>query len=309
MRQLTCLAILFSLEFQAVLAQDWNLQIEENPNFRTAELSQPDGDIMFLCGTVLEGDPGLAEELIISRTDHINLVISERLMGPFGADVPDPQNASAFALNAELVTPPFYFDVMGGDGWVAEIPYDHPLISAAAGGSEAVIKPDTQEPFSLYGPGLPDGMSKMLEFCATTPAATQPDNINSELLARVEAEFQSVCQGSYEIDPSAIREHDFTGDGVDDLLVNFSSLICTSGIFSGKTRLSCDEDMCRRDIVTHESPTPIILYATQIQAVEDVPGDISIYFDASSCIEMIQKEDCAARMRWTGSTFGTIGFE
>lgn len=313
MRHLLCLAAMLGLGAQGAAALDWTLRTEENEAFRTASLSQDNGNITFYCGTVLTGDTGFWEELDFTKTGYLHLLVSESLMGPYGLDVPDPQTVRMFTFGQDVTAPPFYFDVMGGLGWVAEVPYDHPMVDAAAGGAEVVIGPDRGEPFSIYGTGLPDGMSEMLKFCKADPASPSPDTgatgSDPELVARAEAGFESVCHGSYDLGPDAITEQDLTGDGVPDLLVDFGAMTCTGGLFAGKTGVACAGEMCRHDILTDTVSDPLILYATGVRLSDDDPTVILVGLDADACRSMNQDAGCAVRMQWTGETFGTVGLQ
>lgn len=324
-----------TLAGQGAAAQDWTYQIYEDPGrYRSAQLVRHDERLAFYCGEVLSDETGLWEELIFTAPGHVNLVVSEVLMGPYGLDVPDPQTVSAFGMGREIATPPFYFDVMGGTGWFADLPVGHDIISAAAGGADVVLKPEQgARTFSIYGSGLSQGMTRLLDYCAagsgaggetdaaaTAPAqpaapasgdgTTPPDGVDPELAARAQDLFRAKCAGGdFTVGPEDYRMLDVTGDGQEELLLSYNTLTCTSGLFAAKPPPVCVGEMCRTDILTRENPDPLILYSVTLRPAPDRPGDILLGLDEASCVSMDLEAGCVARMRWVSNTFGTIGME
>ncbi|MBT9385147.1 hypothetical protein KM176_14850 [Pseudooceanicola sp. CBS1P-1] len=274
-----------------------------------------DNQLAFQCGTVLSDEGGLWEELIFSRPGHLNLLAGTALLGPYGAEVPDPQRVQGQARGSALEMPDFFYDVLGGTGWVADLTADAPLIAATLEGTKVALSPQQGvAQFALSGDGLAGGMARMLDYCGMAPpapdaAAIPPADLDPALFARAEDVLRGQCAGGDFIAGAGVyRSVDLTGDDLPDLVLNARDLTCSGGLFDGRTP-GCTDGICRFDILTTQTGTPMIFYGRALEPVPGTPGAMRIFFDDATCREADRPPGCAARMRWSGDTFGSVGME
>ena len=299
-----------SLE-EEYIASDWEFTPYIDERFKTATLATTDGSIAFHCGEVLGAEASLAEEEIFSAPGEVNLVISESLMGAYRSDFweqRDLTGGSNFGETFDL--PVFYYDEMGGTGWIARVPVDSALALRIGGGTEVVISPKENPPFSIDGRTAADKFTEMLEFCAAEPPQPLPSvEIDEDLSMQAIATFRTMCDGDWFAPVGAISDIDLTGDGMVDVLANPGMITCETGLLGGKSPNPCIDGMCVHYVYVRGLNSPIMLPATSIEPVEGQPGAIRLGLTPADCESFGQKPGCAARMRWTGTAFGTVGVE
>ena len=299
----------------------WELETYLTDSVRAASLKGPRGRMTIYCGEVLSDETSLYEEVNYSGPGHFNLLGEVQAMGEY-----DPSEQTIHSSTAESYIddiPPFYFDEIGGTGWVSRVPFDHPLITQMMRNHEVSIIPQLALEFRLSAEGLGEGLREMKTHCSglrpNTQAKSQPNDqadavatttLDPALSGMIQAQAFSQCQAAYELPPSAIQTVDVTGDGIEDAIVDFGQLRCVEGIFANHpTSISCAGEMCRHDIYSAQAAGPIILYAKSIVPDADRMGDIHLAMDAPSCSAMSASETCKVRSRWMSQTFATIGVE
>lgn len=302
-------AVTICLVPSVTFAQDWVSATDANERYHTSSFASADGQMVFHCGVVLEGEASLAEEPGFPGPGHVNLTLDPALLDA-GADVYAFEDATLFAFGQEWPMPAIYKDEMNGGIWSTRLPVDNPLVDAMIGGAEAVLLVPGAEPVSFYAPDPADILTELLDGCAAAgapEAAPSPDTPDAMWSQAVQA-VNTACNGDWAPGQGAMVRRDVTGDGADDLMVDYAQVTCLQGTFAGK-QLPCPDEMCRHDIWTEGQSEPLIFYAVDIQNAPDRAGDILVYLSASACESMGRDFGCASRMRWMMGTFGTIGIE
>lgn len=295
--------------------RNWQLETHSMEAAMGAVLTNPSGRMKIYCGKVLSNDTSLNEEIAYPGPDHFYLVIPEDVGGAPDAASNGEQNIGAFSGELSVELPPFYFDDVNGKGWISRVPFDHPFVSMVMQGQEVGIMPQLAFETYLYLEGFAQGLTGMMDHCGNsaetaTEAPVQSGEIDPALFGLIQTQAFSQCQASYTLPPTAYTQADVTGDGVHDVVVDFGQLKCTGGIFANApTKISCTGEMCRHDIYSSQSATPMILYGKNLAPAPDRIGDILLTMDQPSCEAMSAKDGCKVRMRWMMQTFGTVGLE
>jgi hypothetical protein len=303
------LGLMMGLLPGAALAQGWGLSTDRVDAGVLASLRLPQNAAVFHCGVVETDETSIYEMVEFSGPGYVNFVVSDALFGAYSAEHWEQTTVQAEVMGQSIPLPAFAYDETGGSGWVARLPNDHPFVRAAIEGNDITIRPDLAPAFLLERSALSIGLLDMIDHCATARPAAAAQPVPSPLRTRAEAQFAALCNGTYRIAEDAFSTLDVTGDGVDDLVVDFSSLKCTSGMITALERPACDNLMCRHDIYTASVADPLILATFRLAPVADRPGDIHLILDPDSCAYMALEAGCKARMRWMNNTFGTLRME
>jgi len=299
------------------VAQGWVFDTITLEDATSASLKHPDQRVTFFCGEVTGSDTSLNEELDFPGPGYFHMVSPDWIMSPYDPAGSGNQSVTVNHGDDFFELPEFYFDVMGGRGWVSRIAFDDPFVQAIETGAEVIVMPELAYEFFLNANGLADGIAAMKAFCGGRSALPKlPVQEKVELtvdkalfdLAQVEAFAQ--CQAAYDLPKQAYHVADVTADGVDDLIVNFGLLKCTDGLFAAQPRgVRCVNGMCQFNVFSAALSGTIPFTAVDLQPVADRPGDLSVFMDAASCQSMGQSSGCSVRMRFVNQSFATVGVE
>lgn len=299
----------------ASFAQDraWQLETHVTDAATGAVLTNPTERMRIYCGEVLGSDTSLNEELAYPGAGHFYFVGPEGVLGAYDPTSNSEQTVAMFSQGVEVTLPPFYFDDMGGEGWVSRVPFDHPVVALIKQGGDVGIIPQLAFETYLYADKFAQGVTAMMAHCTRDTAqapSPQAKAVDPALFGLIQTQAFALCQAAYDLPQSAYQVADVTGDGVDDVIVNYGQLTCTEGLFAKlPVSLACAGEMCRHDIYTAQSATPIELMGMRLIPAPDQLGDIHLVMDVPSCAAMGRDADCKVRMRWQAQTFGTVGLE
>lgn len=131
---------------------------------------------------------------------------------------------------------------------------------------------------------------------------------NGAVMAALIASTDQICESASAIDPTAITQGDFDGDGQVDLVLDWSGVSCLSGpnagLFGGGY---CGASHCSNHVFVSSRVAiglPPVDFLAQGTALDPAnPSDILIGVGLGNCHYLGLEPDCLQRWRWSGTGF------
>lgn len=309
-----------------VSAQTWSVRTNDSGALLTAVAHAPEFSLSFLCTAPAPRGRPLLEtgEHEAQRTDGpftVILTAGDSLMDPY---------ADASTLSARMTLdgttfglPPMPWDELFWN-WSVTLPMTDPMVLQAVSARSMIFDGGRGTAWQYPVDGLSDALTQALRFCAqgwqraghTVPGAlvpvvgetapapvSAPAGQGQDTEARMRAEVNAHCGGSYRIEDEGIIRPDVNADGVADTVLFWGAVSCFAGDYAGMIGGGvCGASQCATEVFLSGGTggSEFELYSQGPVLDPGRPGEIGFGMNLSSCQGMGLMPACVAWYRWDG---------
>jgi len=298
----------------AAAAQDWAMSQFDDGSFFSATLAPVDGPgPALVCG---ERSPQGVSPTVTGNTEPditppgaFRVYLSDRAIGAPGAHLQTRDDVllvvgdTGFRLrglrwNELFVT------------WEIDLPANDPAFAAIAGHERFELRSDRGS-HAVSAVGFADGLRQLTGYCSAVFAAIgkpwpQQGGAATQVEAMrraAEADIGRGCNGPATWGPEAMRAANIDGDGIEDIVLDWRAVTCSSG----PPRPYCGASMCSADIYLSAlfprkgHPEKLLALGVRIQPLDNGNDAVGLGGSLSSCREAFGTGDCEFLWYWTGT--------